>query len=543
MSQAAAGRRVRTIGFATIALLAASIVVSSSAGAAPAPTRSTRAATPHVLLVGTYKGVAGQYTTIQAAVDAAQPGDWILVAPGDYHETADHQRPPTEAQADAGENGAVLITTPHLHLRGMDRSGVIVDGTRHGAPTACTARPAWQDLGVKEADSGKHYGRNGIVVFKADGVSVDNLTVCNFLGGSYESGNGIWWNGGANSGTIGMHGYSGRYLTATSTFFAGESTAAQYGIFSSDAAGPAVWDRTYANNFNDSGLYVGACKQVCDIVIDHAWMENNALGYSGTNSGGAIVVRNSEFDKNEDGFDTNTQIGGDPTAPQDGACPNHGISPITHTHSCWVFMHNYVHDNNNPNTPASGGAAAGPYGTGMTLSGARNDTVVGNTFADNGAWGLLVVPFPDSGGPSLGQTCAGTGGVQTAGLGCVYDSTGNAILRNNFRHNGYFGNPSNSDLGQIVLNTGRTRNCYSGNRLPDGSAPAMLQALQPTCGRPAVPNTGGPLLGQVLCDTGFGSCPAGAHYPTPAKIVMAPLPKSLAPMPDPCVGVPSNPWC
>ena len=44
---------------------------------------------PAVLLVGTYHGKAGQYTTIQAAVDAAQPGDWILVAPGDYHETDD----------------------------------------------------------------------------------------------------------------------------------------------------------------------------------------------------------------------------------------------------------------------------------------------------------------------------------------------------------------------------------------------------------------------------------------------------------------------
>ncbi len=33
-------------------------------------------------------------------------------------------------------------------------------------------------------------------------------------------------------------------------------------------------------------MYVGACLQQCDITIDHAWMEYNALGYSGTNSGG-----------------------------------------------------------------------------------------------------------------------------------------------------------------------------------------------------------------------------------------------------------------
>ena len=34
--------------------------------------------------MGTYKGIAGQYKSIQAAVNAAKPGDWILVGPGDY---------------------------------------------------------------------------------------------------------------------------------------------------------------------------------------------------------------------------------------------------------------------------------------------------------------------------------------------------------------------------------------------------------------------------------------------------------------------------
>ena len=40
------------------------------------------AAGAKVLLVGTYHGVRGQYKSIQAAVDAARPGDWILIAPG-----------------------------------------------------------------------------------------------------------------------------------------------------------------------------------------------------------------------------------------------------------------------------------------------------------------------------------------------------------------------------------------------------------------------------------------------------------------------------
>ena len=55
-------------------------------------------------------------------------------------------------------------------------------------------------------------------------------------------------------------------------------------------------------------MYVGACQQLCDITISHAWMEYNALGYSGTNSGGAIVITHSMFDNNQDGLDTNTQL-------------------------------------------------------------------------------------------------------------------------------------------------------------------------------------------------------------------------------------------
>jgi len=39
--------------------------------------------------VGTFNGMPGDYTTIQDAVDAAQAGDWILIAPGDYKERGD----------------------------------------------------------------------------------------------------------------------------------------------------------------------------------------------------------------------------------------------------------------------------------------------------------------------------------------------------------------------------------------------------------------------------------------------------------------------
>ncbi len=264
-------------------------------------------------------------------------------------------------------------------------------------------------------------------------------------------------------------------------------------------------------------------------------MEFSALGYSGTNSGGSIVIENSQFDNNKDGVDTNTQIDGDAPAPQNGACPGNGTSPITHTHSCWVFIHNSVHDNNNPNVPQAGSASAGPTGTGMTISGGTNDTVMDNTFSDNGAWGILFVPYPDSNPPVLGQTCTGTGGAELSGFGCVFDPKGNALLGNTFTHDAYFGNQSNADFGQIVINGNGSRNCFAGNTAPAGSAPAGLEQSQPTCdGSRAVSNAGGALLGQVLCDTGFGACPPGSSYPQLTVITMHPLPANLPTMPDPC---------
>ena len=353
-----------------------------------------------MLLVGTYNGIKGGYNSIQAAVNAAKPGDWILIGPGDYHETADQQ-----SATDLGRNaGGGRGGRPHHH----ERPHTARDEPQHGdrrRRQGGRSRSLRSGRAVAELrdrlGTARPTGRNGIVVFKANDVSVENLTACNFLSGNGDAGNEIWWNGGDGSGKIGLNKYWGSYLTATTTYYGGEATAAAYGIFSSNSAGPAGWNQIYANNFNDSGMYVGACQQVCDVTIDNAWMEYNALGYSGTNSGGAVVIENSQFDNNEDGADTNTQIDGDPPAPQNGACPDGGISPITHTHSCWVFMHNYVHNNNNPNSPAAGSAAAGPYGTGMTVSGARNVTVMDNTFSDNGAWGTLFVPYPDSGTPSL----------------------------------------------------------------------------------------------------------------------------------------------
>jgi hypothetical protein len=584
--------------WAGVALGASASTVVLAGGSAVVGAQGTPTSTwpPDVFAVGSFNGVAGQFGTsgtptvadIQAAVDAAEawaaahtpvggpvPPTYVLLAPGDYKTVPSAIATPPAGAPPAG----VVIDTANLWLVGMDRNSVVVDGTRSGPP--CSTSPSDQIITPA--------GLNGVMVWKAPGVWVENLTVCNFLAGSspgYNSGgNEIWWNGGANSGQVftgpegGPAGYVGAYLTATSTYFADETTAAQYGIFSSNWDG-GTWDHTYASNFNDSSYYIGACQQQCNQSVDDAWAEYSALGYSGSNSGGRLLVQHSQFDHNEDGFDTNSQNGDNPP-PQDGACPP-GVSPPTlkrvpsaeQPKTCWVFYDNNVHDNNNPDVPTAGSAAAGPVGTGMSLSGARDDTVVDNTFSHNDAWGTILVPYPDSGAPC-------TGGTQLQ-VACIYDEFGDAVVGNTYSDNGSYGNPTNGDIAAVNLEPGPT-DCFSANRDTGGSlttSPPLLEVLYPVCtGATVPPDLNVLFTDEVACDSGSitigpipGSavCLPGTNYPRQTEVVMHPLPgvlhalgadgavpgsaawtaaledparASLPTMPEPCSDVPSNPWC
>ena len=510
------------------------------------------AASAKVLLVGTYKGIHGQYTSIQAAVDAAKSGDWILVGPGDY-KTSSYRAPKGHPEVPAG----ILIDKSFVFIRGMSRSRVIVDGTKPGTPR-CSRKPAAQNLGPKY--DGRRAGLNGIEVYEADNVWVQNLTTCNFLGGSGDTGNEVWWNGGAGGGHIHGKDYVGSYLNATSTFFKGERNAATYGIFSSDFSG-GVFDHDYASNFNDSGYYIGGCSDKCNQTLENSQAEYNALGYSGTNSGGSMLIEHNLFDKNQDGFDTNAQNNSDWPSPQDGACPP-GVKPqIPGAPTCWILYGNRFVDNNNPNVPAQGSAAAGPVGTGASLEG-RDDTVMDNTFTDNGAWGVVFQPYPDTGTPPKNVIAAGMdchGGTRNYDLlgfetvRCMYDDWGNALIGNTFTNDGFYGNPTNGDTAELTMLGGNPVNCYSGNIDTGGtftSSPANLETTNP-CSSPApVSPAGGdnnqPFLLQAACDTlalGPNFCQAGTYYPRVKKVVMHPLPRNLPSMPNPCKGVPANAWC
>jgi hypothetical protein len=530
----------------TVAAFALLAIVAASASA-------------KVLRVGTFHGKKGQYKTIQAAVNAARPGDWVLVAPGDYKTTSDVQvTDPDGAKAPA----AIVVKRPDVFIRGMNRNTVIVDGTKSGS--ACNANTADQNFGP----SGE--GLNGIEVFEADNDWVQNLTTCNFLSGSGDTGNEIWWNGGAGGGHIHGIGFVASYLNATSTYYKkGDAAASTYGLFSSDWSG-GVFSNDYASNFNDAGYYIGGCAQKCDQQILHSQSEYNALGYSGTNSGGSMLFAYNKFDHNKDGFDTNSQNNSDWPSPQNGACLK-GVKPaIKGAKSCWILYKNEIYDNNNPNVPEAGAAAQGPVGTGVSIEG-ENDTIMDNSIHDDGAWGVVLQPYPDGGtAPPLptkaGKNChGGTKNFSLLGFtfNCVYEASGNAVIGNMFKHVGYFGNDSNGDFEQSTDQNGRKTNCFVGNKDARGSLYTVAGSRAQTskylakhygkCSGTVKADPNDNFLYEAACDTealgtSGGSvvgCGPTDHYPRVKKVVMHKLPpaKQLKTMKNPCSGVPSNPWC
>jgi len=128
------------------------VVVGDVTYTAPAGARGVLA--PVADASGVTRRVPQDYPTIQNAVDAANPGDLVLIDRGVYVES-------------------VFVTTPSVTLRGVDRNEVVVDG-RFEAGT-------------------------GIMV-AADGVAVENMTARNFTL------NGFYWTG--------VKGFRGAYLTA-----------------------------------------------------------------------------------------------------------------------------------------------------------------------------------------------------------------------------------------------------------------------------------------------------------------------------------------
>ena len=471
----------------------ATLAGTAAVAAAAAPASSSA----HVLLVGTWHGKHGKYTSIAAAVRAAKPGDWILVAPGDYRE-----RP-------AARDG-VRITTPSLHIRGMSRPTVTVDGTRPGAPGPCAPQVSWQNLG---ADGN---GRSGIVA-DAEHVSVENLTVCNFVGGR-------------DSRQIAAHGaFQGSFLTATSTF-ASRTAPALYGISVSHTRGPIRITHSYAANMADSAFHIGGCAD-CNAVFDRDTAEHSVIAFTAIDAGGHLAIERSTFRDNTAGIDLASEEDDSSPPPQDGACPS---SP----RSCTFVRDNLVENNNDPNVPGGQGGVVRFIGAGILVAGGRNDTIVHNTVRRQGAYGIVVTPYPWVGRPTAhGARCqGGRRGTVSGNPLCFFDAYGNIVSGNVLTGNGGFGNPTNGNFADASAH--RDAGFFG----PIGAQIACATEAFGSCDGTVRPVVGElEALGRAIGVRARISI-SRARYPGLTRVT-APAPPAQPSMPDPCAGVPANPWC
>jgi hypothetical protein len=269
--------------------------------------------------------------TISDAVNAARPGDLVLVSPGVYHES-------------------VLVRTANVTLRGTDRNSVIIDGQVRSA--------------------------NGIVV-SAPGVTVANLTVRNYtLNGVLVTGMSDAGGAGIAKGSDGyrsldpakfppLQGFRVSYVTA--------SDNGLYGIYAFDAQNGVI-AQSYASGSADSGIYVGQCKP-CRIMVRDNVAERNAVGYEGTNASGQMYVVGNRFVANRVGLTTDSDH-------QEALVPQAGAT----------IAGNLVSANADPMSPEQ---ADGGFGLGMGIAGGTENLVTRNRIADNPTAGVEIASAED----------------------------------------------------------------------------------------------------------------------------------------------------
>jgi len=276
---------------------------------------------------------AGQ--SIQAAVDAAAPGDRIVVQPGVYHEVG---RP---CVVDPTVTCAVLITKDNITLVGDGLPGRPVILENAGG----------QDTGIEAARANATSPCVSTEAERIQGTTVAGFTVNGF------GGNGI------------------RLLCADNWLVAFNSTNnnAEYGIFPAESGNGRVHDNI-ATGAHDTGIYVG---QSHDVRVDHNVATQNVSGFEIENSVNVTMDHNEAF----------SNTGGILVF----ILP--GLTVLTGANN--HVEHNSVHDNNQPNTCLNPGddVCHVPPGSGILVVAGDSDSIEHNEVLNNETVGIGVVDF------------------------------------------------------------------------------------------------------------------------------------------------------
>ena len=337
--------------------------------------------------------------------------------------------------ADGTYHESVTVKTPDITIRGRDRNTVILDGQY-------------------KLDDGFEVVANNVVI--------ENMTARHYIG------NGFYWTG--------VTGYRGSYLTAYDN--------GDYGIYSYQSVN-GQFDHSFAAGQPDSGFYIGACHP-CHALITNVISEDNALGYSGTNAGGDLVISDSLWRNNMGGIVPNT-LDSEPGPPQNGV----------------TILNNLVEDNNNYNAP-SRALQYSSLGNGIMVVGGINDLVEGNRVNGQKYYGILVIASFDTN---------------------FWEPGNNTIINNTVTNSGV------ADLALAALSAGN--NCFSNNTVTRTSPP-LLQFTH-ACGSLFARAGAGDLAPDILSFDHFMRAKLGRFTAQSWKTAPVPADVIQPGMPDPTI--------
>jgi Right handed beta helix region len=257
---------------------------------------------------------------------------------------------------------------PGITIRGVDRNQVVFDGDDE---------------------------RESAIEVQANGVVLENMSAHNFEGNGFE------WEG--------VEGFAGRYLTVWNVGL--------YGVYAIGSRGGMV-EHSFVSGAADAAFYIGECDP-CDTEIREVVARLSAIGYSGTNASGNLVIRDSMWESNGTGIMPNSYNEED-LAPQGSS----------------LIRGNTVTGSGIGATP-SDGPLGGYVGLGIAVAGGVDNVVEHNVVSGSARYGIALYPTIQREGPPWepagnlisGNTVSGSGTADlavSAGSGagnCFEDNT------------------------------------------------------------------------------------------------------------------------
>lgn len=197
--------------------------------------------------------VVGTVLLVAVMPVAAQSEGRLIGVPEDY--------PTIEEAIVASQRGDVIVVGPGLYAGGIvvpeDRPGITIRGVDRNAVVF----------------NGSNQVANAIEV-EADDVALENMTAHDYLE------NGFYWEG--------VDGFAGRYLTVWNVGL--------YGIYAIQSQNGLI-EQSYVSGAADAAFYIGECNP-CNTGLRDLTATLSAVGFSGTNASGNLVVESSVFENN-----------------------------------------------------------------------------------------------------------------------------------------------------------------------------------------------------------------------------------------------------